>query len=572
MKKVLSSPLVSAANNIVSIGNASSRALPKFQRDFNDFNSFLQLKTTELERIKLPQKRKIKELANLNIASSFGRPGGLLGNLLSGAFDVAQFLGDMFPSRGKMGKPQSNTGVKPPKPTLKGPKLKFGGLRSIGILNAVFAGLDFATGLQEGESVGKAAAGAGGALAGSLLGGAIGQALIPIPGLGFVVGSAAGGFLGGWGADRITELASGKNGGSSEKISGKLKEEVQKQKSLVQQTSLDNVIDQFDAAVSRFEKGIASGLFGKVAQVEIMEDVASKDYSESDPDVGVGVDSDADVDYGQMGGTFESHIKEFREFRNKQFGVPKERFATPLPQLYQIRELGIWEGGKQDNWKINPLADDTAYEKDVHKGAGHWENRAFDIPVPESSKQGDMVAEFWRKKGYRVLWRTKGHYNHVHVEVPKEKANDFFAGKLDAQKQKADISKDSSMMEGMVDVPKDQNKNLTQQTNVETPFQKQEVASNIQPNAYQQPQVAPIMQTNQKYTSFPEYYPSYTQQAPSTTIIQMMGGQTAAQQKPMIIPVGGGGQGSTIVVSSPPEGEIVNSLMKSFLLTNLSAT
>jgi hypothetical protein len=51
----------------------------------------------------------------------------------------------------------------------------------------------------------------------------------------------------------------------------------------------------------------------------------------------------------------------------------------------------------------------------------------------------------------------------------------------------------------------------------------------------------------------------------------LMGSQ-GGQQKPVVIPVGGGGQGSTIIVPQASEGEIVNSLMKTFLLTNLSAT
>jgi hypothetical protein len=68
-------------------------------------------------------------------------------------------------------------------------------------------------------------------------------------------------------------------------------------------------------------------------------------------------------------------------------------------------------------------------KKDAHKGAGHWQNRAFDIPVPESSREGDMVAEFWRRKGYRVIWKESGHYTHVHVEVPENKAQEFFSGK-----------------------------------------------------------------------------------------------------------------------------------------------
>lgn len=42
MKKTLSSPLVAAANNIVSLGSRSN-SLPRFQRDFNSFSRFLEV-------------------------------------------------------------------------------------------------------------------------------------------------------------------------------------------------------------------------------------------------------------------------------------------------------------------------------------------------------------------------------------------------------------------------------------------------------------------------------------------------------------------------------------------------
>lgn len=250
MAQTLSSPLISVANNIVSLNARSKRSLPRFTNEFKAFSSFIAAERAELERIRLPEKKKIKALANLNIATNFGSPGGLLNSLASGAMDVAGFLGSMFPSEGKLGKPKKPAG-KPPKPTLKGPTLKFGGLRSIGILNAVFAGLDFATGLQEGESVGKAAAGAGGSLAGGLLGGAIGQALIPIPGLGFVIGSAVGGMAGGWLGDRAHEVGEKT---FAQKQEEKIKTQEAKQKAEASKVSYDGLTEGFEDAVKKFEK------------------------------------------------------------------------------------------------------------------------------------------------------------------------------------------------------------------------------------------------------------------------------------------------------------------------------
>jgi hypothetical protein len=204
---------------------------------------------------------------------------------------------------------------------------------------------------------------------------------------------------------------------------GRLKEQTKKQKELVDKKeepktglSFEKTLVGYERVVNKFEE------FSK--NFKSSDEVASRDYVETNDNM-----PNDNVDYGAMSGNLGSDIMEFREFRNKQFGAPKEKFATGSPRNYQIRELGIWEGGKEDNWRINPLADDTAYEKDAHKGAGHWQNRAFDIPVPESSREGDMVAEFWRRKGYRVIWKESGHYTHVHVEVPENKAQEFFSGK-----------------------------------------------------------------------------------------------------------------------------------------------
>ena len=117
----------------------------------------------------------------------------------------------------------------------------------------------------------------------------------------------------------------------------------------------------------------------------------------------------------------QTDIEEFRQFRT-QFGYTSQRKPTLNAENLQIREMGTYGSG---NYDISPLADDTNYEIEVHKGAGHHENRAFDIPVP-SKAVGDKVSQFWKSKGYTTIWQSKGHYNHVHVEVPKNKAAEFF--------------------------------------------------------------------------------------------------------------------------------------------------
>jgi murein DD-endopeptidase MepM/ murein hydrolase activator NlpD len=259
MAQITKSPLSSSANNIVNF-NSPSASIAKTKGSFNSFLGTMSRETKFLVSNPLPKKEKIAKLSNLNIASTFGNAGNLLSSLASGALNVAGFVGNFF---GGGGKPK----VKPQKPMVQGGKLKFGGIKALGIANALFAGLDFATGLQEGESVGKSAAGAGGALAGSLLGGVIGQTLIPVPGLGFVIGSMAGNFLGGYAADRVYESATGSGGDVNSKEKDKLKQKEREQRAraaAVGKLTLPEVMNKFDGVVAQFDrlsKNIASGSF-----------------------------------------------------------------------------------------------------------------------------------------------------------------------------------------------------------------------------------------------------------------------------------------------------------------------
>ena len=344
MAKLLSSPLVSASNNIVLFAKGTKQ-LPRVQRQLVQFDQFIRTKTIELEKDKLPSKKKIKELAKLNIASTFGSPGGLLSKLASGALDVAGFLGNMFPAKGKTGKSgRLPKRIKAPKPIASGTKLKLGGIRAVGVVNALFAGLDFATGLQEGESVGKAAAGAGGSLAGSLLGGAIGQALIPIPGVGFVLGSMAGGFLGGYAADRVYE------GGSSikKKLNERLKKQEAKQKGAASGGgNFGDIVSKFSSAVSKFEQGVASGLFGSVSP-GAGSNKSKNDGGENDvheeikprTDGGPAVTDVDNSDYTVTGGSLPSK----NDPGGKDYGQFRQYYNSGNGGNHQGEDLGVGQG------------------------------------------------------------------------------------------------------------------------------------------------------------------------------------------------------------------------------------
>jgi len=315
----INSPLVSALNNVVSI-NRSKSTIASTQQSYNQFLRFMSVEVRNVKAIKLPEKSKLRSIGNLNVASTFGSAGSLLSSLVSGALDAAGFVGNLFGNK-------KDTPQKGGKPIPKSKGVRLGGVKALGVANAAFAGLDFATGLAQGESVGKAAAGAGGALAGSLLGGAIGQTLIPVPGLGYVIGSMAGNFLGGYLADRGYEAATGaKEGKAKDKISTRLKQQEQKQKSdaALSQTTLPQVLDKFDSVVSKFAAAASAGYLGSSSSSSGKEGASDVTHGEIQPrkDGGDPPPNPQDVDYTATGGSLPSkHINtydynEFRQYYN----------------------------------------------------------------------------------------------------------------------------------------------------------------------------------------------------------------------------------------------------------------
>jgi hypothetical protein len=114
----------------------------------------------------------------------------------------------------------------------------------------------------------------------------------------------------------------------------------------------------------------------------------------------------------------------FRKWRKQNYGVSEQRIASNQTGNLQVRELGA-KGRGLLSTGINSLADDLNFEFWEHSGAGHRENRAFDIPVSDL-KMGDRVSQFFKARGYDIIWRSAGHFNHVHVEAPANKAEEFF--------------------------------------------------------------------------------------------------------------------------------------------------
>lgn len=695
MKKVLSSPLVAASNNIVSFSGDSSRKLKGIQREVIDFSKFLNTQNKEINRIKLPEKRKIKELANLNIASSFGSPGNLLSSLLDGALDVAGFLGNMFPPRGRMGAPQNTRGLRPPKPMVSGSKLQFGGLKSVGILNAVFSGLDFAQGLAEGESAGQAASGAVGSLAGSLLGGAIGQALIPIPGLGFVIGSMAGGFLGGYAADRTYELATGGAGGVSGKVEERLKAQEQQQKASVQESGFGDIINRFSDSVGKFENfvyksfaNVMNAAASAAGSDQMMMDygldpdavpttpelpgemqdmiaeggdmpsrVVSSPYGWREGRMHTGVDyprpdgtpvsviQPGQVSYAgwidgygnavivsHPGGlsTLYGHLSKINVSNGQQIepgsviGNTGSTGRSTGPHVhFEVRrgnerlEIPTSEGDKYfrfgGNIKVKPKAGVSGagsnfFNLELHSVGANESQRSGLIRSmidPEGAVSKSLMSEYGSyQKGFRDLGGPKRGLNLLETDMTKgvdynaqrlinilkkhpEVQFNLFAGHNDVTTGSTGAPGEQEYTRKLLELtekmakdaklsniryhrsiiandPNDPNANWNRAKRMRDAALGMG-GPDLTPEAMAAYQSGMIQNLQQ--------YPSYNQLQQVTTIIPMMmspqGG--GGQQKPVFIPVGGGG-GGTVILPGPDEGQVVNSLMKTMLLTNLSAS
>lgn len=94
-QKTISSPLVSALNNIVSI-NRSGSTIKSTQQSYQGFLKFMDVEIQNIESIKLPKNKDLRKLSNLNVASTFGSAGSLLSSLASGALDAAGFVGNFL--------------------------------------------------------------------------------------------------------------------------------------------------------------------------------------------------------------------------------------------------------------------------------------------------------------------------------------------------------------------------------------------------------------------------------------------------------------------------------------------
>lgn len=666
--KTISSPLVAAANSISLLGNTSGRNFAEVKRDYKNFVDFLEISVDKIEAIKLPKDKKIKDLSNINIASNFGSAGNLLKNLASGAFDAASFVSNFFPGGGDVGKPKPPAG-KPKPPTKLGSKLRFSGFRSIGIANAIFAGLDFATGLKEGESVGKAAAGAGGSLAGSLLGGAIGTALIPFPPLGFIVGSALGGMAGGWLGDRAAEATSGKPG-LEQKQQERLKAQEERQKSLAaDDKKIPSILRRFSESVENFEK-FANKTFRSVMVAAGAEDIPM-DYGidpsvlPDSPDL-PGELADVRAEGGELPSKIVSSSYGWRWGRLHS-GVDYPRpsgIPISVIQPGKVTQAGWIDGygysvtiahpGGSSSFyahlsKINvkngqPIEPGMVIGNNGSTGNSTGPHVHFEIlkggkPIPISNTEGDKYFRFGgnvkvvskkptgmapgaptavvmagtndtdpkkaaaniqksieelKSKGYNVVvvppsQQQGSSIGSVIEKVAKqagatvEKASYDGTGKLDSNSVKSLQQKYKGAR--FIGDSNAQNSQGMDTTDILKQIQSMQKVKSVGGAEFNLSTMTPeqIMEYQNYVMGVPtkqmvdsvQSYPAYNAPGQSSiTYVPIMMGSSggSSQQRPVVISAGGGGGGGTVILPGPTEGQVVNSLMKTMLLTNLSGS
>jgi murein DD-endopeptidase MepM/ murein hydrolase activator NlpD len=590
-----SSPLTTAANNIVKIGLRSRNSLPRAQSEFESFSRFLTKERMEIEAIELPSQKKVKELANKNIVSNFGSVGNLLKNLLGGAFDLGNFISGFFPGKGeKIGKTPSKS--KPqPRSRILGNKLNIGGIRALGIVNTVFAGLDFATGLAQGEGAGKAGAGAagslagglvGGALAGSLLSGATGQALIPVPGLGFLIGAAVGGlgsFLGGYAADRVYE---GITGGDVKK---KQEEELKKSSQRLRAGSklgggfggFDIVLMEFNKSIEKFEDlamNIGNFIFGPPPMDDNTGDVKT--------------------DFTMDGGS--SAAPTSGEVVSAEGGdSPSGHFTSGYGWRWGRMHNGVDFAHPNNNSPISILQPgivDVGYEKDY----GNW------VAVKHDNGAETLYAHLSKvlvNKGQRISTGTvignqgstgRSTGPHVHFEYRpggpgtarvdgRSVASNYFRFGGNVKVNKVNPSDSMYKLEPVS--TSYQNQTQSTPTPITSSSPTPIIPTQPRPTTTTPPtptQPRPVMQSlpqnvmvappkeQPKIQSYPSYSQGQSYILERQTIIATGTNSSGQRQAPVVVPVGGGGGSApAMIVNSGPS---LNSLMKNILLTSLSSS
>ena len=104
-------------------------------------------------------------------------------------------------------------------------------------------------------------------------------------------------------------------------------------------------------------------------------------------------------------------------------GEPQRAEGGSVPSG-DIVAIGKWLEGQGIRVSENPSFGGVG---NMHRGRGHYEGRAIDVNAgtgiveaddPVWGPRFDELAAKAKAAGYTVIWRSAGHYNHMHIEIP----------------------------------------------------------------------------------------------------------------------------------------------------------
>jgi hypothetical protein len=116
-------------------------------------------------------------------------------------------------------------------------------------------------------------------------------------------------------------------------------------------------------------------------------------------------------------------------------GQPQQTGSLPSGDIVGA---GKWLQGQGIRVSEHPAFGGVA---PVHKGKSHYEGRSIDVNAgtgiveandPVWGPRFDELANKARSAGYTVIWRSAGHYNHMHIETPRGNDNQQNPGNIAA--------------------------------------------------------------------------------------------------------------------------------------------
>ena len=619
MKTKLFSPLLTAANNIVK----TRRPLTKRAKEYDAFINWLDTSNKDVKKIKLPKVKKVEEL-EFSVGMSLGGDGGgslnfvnilkKLGAGAAGGFGL-RFLIKKF-NKGKpaikatkesrnifsristIGQKTKPTGVKaannivnfnrqPQKIESSGPKVPKMGMGSI-----LKGGATFGIGILLDQLVESGI----NALDAKIIADKIQYAnTLPTQKRNQYINKLKGelkkennwqsGFggvfdkiiaLGGETQSEkrsrtISAILSG-TGNAPDKIDTRLKAQEKKQREAASASNVTfvSITDKFDKVVSKFEKiaggmgaapGKQPGKAGNDRYEPSDQPLAPNDPTEPPP---------PPLPPGSFAKAPDEVLTDASSFRQ----------AFPLAKGTPKLSIEPYELQMRENDSLGSLGNDPQVDPVHAKGSAHYENRAIDIPV-NNMDLGDKVANWWRGKGYKVLWRVEGHYNHVHVQWANGQKKDKKAKKKEQSqsqtpppaqaptKTPVNPSKLNASSSKLLDAALKGDTSVPGVYDPNNPLKRKgEKIKEVKPRS--KVQIAPgnPPQISKAITN------PFQQQASGPTILLGQSPVAPAGQSsivPVPIPMGGGGRRSSggVAVASIPEGQILNSLWQRAYLIEL---